>query len=132
MHAHGNFEVKMSPQPAEETVGDVSIGRMALDKRYHGDLDATGLGQMLATGTAVQGSAGYVAMERVTGTLGGRRGAFNLQHSGTMTRGAPNLSIGVVPDSGTDELEGLAGTLAITIADGKHFYDFEYTLPGAG
>jgi hypothetical protein len=71
-------------------------------------------------------------MERVTGTLGGRRGAFNLQHSGTMTRGAPSLSIGVVPDSGTDELEGLAGTLAITIADGKHFYDFEYTLPGAG
>jgi hypothetical protein len=132
MHAHGNFEVKMSPQPAEENVGDASIGRMALDKHYHGDLDATGLGQMLATGTAVQGSAGYVAMERVTGTLGGRRGAFNLQHSGTMTRGAPNLSIGVVPDSGTDELEGLAGTLAITIADGKHFYDFEYTLPGAG
>jgi hypothetical protein len=132
MHAHGSFEVKMSPQPAEESVGDASIGRMALDKRYHGDLDATGLGQMLATGTAVQGSAGYVAMERVTGTLDGRRGAFNLQHSGTMTRGAPGLSISVVPDSGTDELTGLAGTLAITITDGKHFYDFEYTLPDAG
>jgi hypothetical protein len=87
---------------------------------------------MLATGTAVQGSAGYVAMERVDGTLGGRRGAFNLQHSGTMTRGAPGLEINVVPDSGTGELTGLAGTLAITIANGKHFYDFEYSLPDAG
>jgi Protein of unknown function (DUF3224) len=112
-------------------VGDASIGRMALDKRYHGDLDATGRGQMLATGTAVQGSAGYVAMERVTGSLRGRRGAFNLQHNGTMTRGAPSLSISVVPDSGTEALTGLAGTLVITIADGKHSYDLEYTLPEA-
>jgi hypothetical protein len=105
---------------------------MALDKRYHGDLDATGLGQMLATRTPVEGSAGYVALERVSGTLGGRRGAFNLQHSGTMTRGAPTLSITVVPDSGSEELTGLAGTLKITIVDGKHSYDFEYTLPDAG
>jgi hypothetical protein len=132
MHASGSFEVKMTPQAADENVGDASIGRMALDKRYHGDLDATGLGQMLAAGTAVQGSAGYVAMERVSGTLGGRRGAFHLQHSGTMTRGAPELRISVVPDSATDELEGLTGTLAIRIADGKHFYDFEYSLPDAG
>ncbi|MEP6897218.1 MAG: DUF3224 domain-containing protein [Rhodanobacter sp.] len=131
MHASGTFEVKMAPQPAEEHVGDASIGRMGLDKRYNGDLDATGLGQMLATGTPVQGSAGYVAMERVSGTLGSRRGAFNLQHSGTMTRGEPSLSISVVPDSGTDELTGLAGTLTITITDGKHSYDFEYTLPAA-
>ncbi len=131
MHATGSFEVKMSPQPAEENVGDASIGRMALDKQYHGDLEATGLGQMLATRTAVDGSAGYVAMERVSGTLGGWRGAFNLQHSGTMTRGAPSLSISVVPDSGAEELEGLAGTLTITIADGKHFYDLEYTLSDA-
>ncbi|WP_158880395.1 DUF3224 domain-containing protein [Rhodanobacter sp. L36] len=132
MHAHGSFEVKMTAQHAEENVGDASIGHMALDKRYHGDLDAKGLGQMLATRTAVDGSAGYVAMERVSGTLGGRHGAFNLLHSGTMTRGAPSLSISVVPDSGTEELEGLAGTLTITIADGKHFYDLEYTLSDAG
>ncbi|HEY0199731.1 MAG TPA: DUF3224 domain-containing protein [Rhodanobacter sp.] len=132
MHASGSFEVKMSPQPAEESVGDASIGRMALDKRYHGELDATGLGQMLATRTPVDGSVGYIAMERVSGALGGRRGAFNLQHNGSMTRGAPQLSITVVPDSGTDELAGLAGTLSITIADGKHSYDFEYSLPDAG
>ncbi len=131
MHASGTFEVKMTPQPAQQDVGDASVGRMALDKRYRGDLDATGLGQMLATGTPVQGSAGYVAMERVSGTLGGRRGAFNLQHNGTMNRGTPSLSIIVVPDSGSDELTGLAGTLAITIADGQHFYELEYTLPDA-
>ena len=129
MHASGSFEVKMTPQPPDSGVGDASIGRMALDKQYHGDLEASGLGQMLATGTATPGSAGYVAMERVSGTLGGRRGAFNLQHHGLMTRGAPSLRIQVVPDSGSEELEGLAGTLNITITDGKHFYDFEYTLP---
>lgn len=129
MHASGSFEVKMIPQPAEEGVGDASIGRMALDKQYHGDLAAIGKGQMLAIHTAVEGSAGYVALERVSGTLHGRSGAFVLQHSGTMTRGAPQLIISVVPDSGSDELQGLAGTLAITITGGQHFYDFEYTLP---
>jgi hypothetical protein len=128
MHASGTFDVKMTAQPAEANVGDASIGRMALDKRYHGELDATGVGQMLATGTAVPGSAGYVAMERVRGTLGGRRGAFNLQHNGSMQRGAPSLSVSVIADSGTDELAGLAGTLEIVIKDGKHYYEFEYTL----
>ena len=132
MHASGTFEVKMIPQPAEEGVGDASIGRMALDKQYHGDLAATGKGQMLAIRTAVEGSAGYVALERVSGTLHGRSGTFALQHSGTMTRGAPQLTITVVPDSGSDELKGLAGTLAITITDGRHVYDFEYTLPEPG
>lgn len=132
MHASGPFEVKMIPQPPEASVGDPSIGRMALDKQYHGDLEATGLGQMLATGTATPGSAGYVAIERISGTLGGRRGAFNLLHTGLMTRGAPSLSIQVVPDSGTDELTGLAGTLTISMPEGRHFYDFEYTLPGVG
>lgn len=132
MHARGTFEVKMTPQPAQDGVGDPGIGRMALDKQFHGDLEATGKGQMLAAGTDVTGSAGYVALERVSGTLHGRRGTFALQHNGTMTRGAPQLSITVVPDSGTDELQGLAGKLAITIADGKHAYDFEYTLPDAG
>jgi Protein of unknown function (DUF3224) len=126
MHASGAFEVKMIPQPAEDGVGDASIGRMALDKQYHGDLVATGKGQMLATRTAVEGSAGYVALERVSGTLHGRSGAFALQHSGTMTRGAPQLIISVVPDS-----QGLAGTLTITITGAQHFYEFEYTLPAA-
>jgi hypothetical protein len=131
MHADGTFEVKMAPQPAQEGVGDASIGRMALDKQYSGDLEATGKGQMLANRTAVEGSAGYVALERVSGTLQGRHGEFVLQHNGTMTRGAPQLSVTVVPDSGTGELLGLAGTLTITQADGKHFYAFEYTLPDA-
>jgi len=131
MHANGTFEVKMAPQPAQEGVGDASIGRMALDKQYNGDLEATGKGQMLAIRTGVEGSAGYVALERVSGTLLGRRGEFVLQHNGTMTRGAPQLSVTVVPDSGNGELLGLAGTLTITQADGKHFYDLEYTLPDA-
>lgn len=128
-HARGTFEVKMSAQPAQNDVGDPGIGRMALDKQFRGDLEAPGKGQMLAAGTDVPGSAGYVALERVSGTLHDRRGTFALQHSGTMTRGAPQLSITVVPDSGTGELLALAGQLAIIIADGKHAYDFEYTLP---
>jgi Protein of unknown function (DUF3224). len=128
-HARGTFEVKMTPQQAQDGVGDPGIGRMALDKQFHGDLEATGKGQMLAAGTDVPGSAGYVALERVSGTLHGRSGTFALQHSGTMTRGTPQLSITVVPDSGSGELLGLTGTLAITITDGQHFYDFEYTLP---
>lgn len=131
MHAHGSFEVKMAPQPAQDGVGDPGIGRMALDKQFHGELEATGKGQMLAAGTDVPGSAGYVALERVSGTLHGRGGTFALQHSGTMTRGVPQLSITVVPDSGTGELLGLTGKLAITIADGQHAYDFEYSLPAA-
>ena len=131
MRASGTFDVKMIPQPAEPQGGDASIGRMALDKPYHGDLAATGKGQMLAVRTSVDGSAGYVAMEQVSGSLHGRSGAFALQHSGTMTRGAPTLSISVVPDSGSGELLGLAGTLTIILADGKHACAFEYTLPDA-
>ena len=101
---------------------------MSLDKQFHGDLDATSKGEMLAAGTEVKGSAGYVAMERVTGKLHGRSGTFVLQHSGTMNRGSPQLSVTVVPDSGTDQLEGLVGKMAIKIEGGKHFYDFEYAL----
>ena len=123
--ASGTFDVTLSPQAAS----DDSLSRMTLDKRFHGELDATSKGQMLAAGTAVKGSAGYVALERVTGTLGGRTGTFMLQHSGTMTRGAPQLTISVVPDSGTDQLVGLAGTMTIIIANGQHSYQFEYTLP---
>jgi hypothetical protein len=125
-HARGTFEVKMTPQAAED--GDAGLGRMSSDKQFHGDLEGTSKGQMLSAAGSVKGSAGYVAMERVTGTLNGRTGSFVLQHSGTMTRGTPQLSVTVVPDSGTGQLEGLAGTLTIKIADGKHSYDFEYTL----
>jgi hypothetical protein len=101
---------------------------MSIDKRFHGDLEATSKGEMLMAGTAVEGSAGYVAIEIVSGTLQGRSGTFVLQHSGTMTRGAPQLTITVVPDSGTGQLLGLAGRMTIIIAGGKHSYDFEYTL----
>jgi hypothetical protein len=129
IRANGTFEVKLTPQPADTDVP--TIGRMSIDKQFHGDLDATSKGQMLAAVTGVKGSAGYVAIEQVTGSLHGRGGAFVLQHSGTMTRGAPQQIVGVVPDSGTGELAGLTGTMTIIIADGKHSYDFEYTLAGA-
>ena len=130
MHANGPFDVKLTPQPAEPDI-DGDLGRMALDKTFHGDLEATSKGTMLSAMTGVKGSAGYVALERVTGTLHGRRGSFVLQHSGTMDRGAPTLTISVVPDSGTDELVGLSGTMAIVIAQGKHNYGFDYELPGS-
>jgi len=129
-HATGTFEVKISPQPAQDGVGDPSVGRMAIDKQFRGDLEGTSKGQMLAVGTAVDGSAGYVAMERVSGTLHGRSGSFALQHSGTMTRGTPQLSVTIVPDSGSDALSGIAGKLVITMANGVHSYDLEYSLPG--
>jgi hypothetical protein len=104
---------------------------MSIDKQFRGDLDATSKGQMLTGMGGVKGSAGYVAIERVSGTLDGRRGTFVLQHSGTMTRGAPQLSVTVVPDSGTDELAGIAGRMTIDVANGQHAYTFEYTLASA-
>jgi len=128
-HASGTFEVKLTPQPTSDSLPGSPVSRLTIDKQFHGDLEATSKGEMLAAGTSVKGSAGYVAIERVSGTLRGRRGSFVLQHSGTMTRGAPQLVITVVPDSGTEELAGLAGAMMITIADGKHSYQFEYTLP---
>lgn len=128
VHVSGPFEVKLTPQ---EDKTDPGISRMVIAKQFHGDLEATSAGTMLAAGTAVKGSAGYVAIEVVTGTLKGHHGTFVLQHSGTMTRGAPQLSITVVPDSGTDGLVGLTGKMTIDIAEGKHSYDFEYTLPEA-
>ncbi len=127
-HASGTFEVKLISQTAESKVGDPSVGRFSIDKLFSGDFEGTSKGQMLAVSTEVEGSAGYVAMERVTGTLDGHHGSFALQHSGTMTRGAPQLSVTVVPDSGTGELVGLAGKMTINIVDGKHLYEFEYTL----
>jgi uncharacterized protein DUF3224 len=130
-HASGPFEVKVTPLSAEPNIGDPTVGRMSLDKQFHGDLEATSKGQMLTAMTDVKGSAGYVAIERVSGTLHGRSGTFALQHNGTMTRGVPQLTVKVVPDSGTGQLTGLTGAMAINIAEGKHSYDFEYTLPDA-
>ena len=130
MHAKGPFEVKVSPQAADDLPQGV-ISRMSIDKTFHGDLEGTSRGEMLASGSGAKGSSGgYVAMEQVTGTLNGRKGTFVLQHTATMTRGVPQISIIVVPDSGTGELAGLSGKLEIIIANGKHSYDFEYSLPG--
>jgi hypothetical protein len=128
-HASGTFEVKLTPQSPEAKTDEATVGRFSLDKKFQGDLDGTSKGEMLAVSTAVQGSAGYVALEQVSGSLNGRTGTFALQHSGTMNRGAPELRITVVPDSGTGQLVGLSGKLEIKIADGKHFYEFDYTLP---
>ncbi len=129
MRATGTFEVKVTPQQADGEDSEPTLGRMSLDKRFSGDLEATSKGQMLTAGTAVEGSAAYVAVERVNGKLGDRSGSFALQHSGTMNRGTPQLSIRVVPDSGTDQLEGIAGEMTINIVDGKHLYELDYTLP---
>lgn len=125
--ASGTFDVKLTPQ-TNEPAEDANLGRMLIDKQFHGDLAATSKGQMLSAMTAVKGSAGYVAIEKVSGALHGRTGSFVLQHSGTMTRGTPGLSITVVPDSGTNQLAGLTGKMTINIVEGKHFYEFEYTL----
>jgi len=130
--ASGSFEVTLTPQAQDEPSGNSTLGRMSIDKKFHGDLEAVSKGQMLAAGTAVKDSAGYVAMERVTGLLAGRSGSFVLQHSGTMNRGVQQLSLSVVPDSGTDQLAGLSGTMTITIVGEKHFYDFDYILAGNG
>jgi hypothetical protein len=129
--ARGDFDVKLTPQGTDDKSEDATVGRMSISKQLHGDLEGTGKGQMLTASTDVKGSAIYIAIERITGALHGRSGSFLLQHSGLMTRGAPHLTISVVPDSGTGQLTGLAGQMAITIADGKHSYDFEYTLAPA-
>lgn len=126
--AAGPFEVSLEPlTPYDQTQG-ARIARMSLDKTYRGDLEATSIGEMLSAGSAVPGSAAYVAIERVTGTLAGRSGSFALYHTATMTRGAPDLRIAVVPDSGTGDLTGIAGTMRIDIAGGMHSYQFEYQL----
>ena len=127
-NAKGTFDVKMNPQMDDDS-GDSTVVRMTLEKQFHGDLEGVSKGQMLAVSTDVPGSAGYVAMERVNGTLNGRKGTFALQHNGVMTRGTPQLNIIVVPDSGTGKLAELAGKMTINIEDGKHFYELEYILP---
>jgi hypothetical protein len=129
-HARGTFDVKVMPQAADNPAGG-PFSRLFLDKQFHGDLDGTSKGQMLGAGTAVEGSAAYVALELVSGTLSGRRGSFILQHTGTMKKGAPTMTVTVVPDSGTDQLTGLEGRMTIIIEGGKHSYDFDYTLGAA-
>jgi len=128
--AAGPFDVKVVPQkPDTQIARAANLGRLTIDKRFHGDLEGISKGEMLATQTEVPGSAGYVAMERVTGTLKGRQGSFVLLHSATMTRGAPVSSITVVPDSGTGELKGISGRMTISVAsDGGHSYEFDYVI----
>jgi hypothetical protein len=128
-HATGPFEVKITPMDPAFKTEDNSLGRMSIDKQFHGDLEATSKGEMLTASTTVKGSAGYVAIERVSGTLHGRSGTFILQHNATMTRGTPQLNIIVIPDSGTGQLQSLTGSMNIIITDGKHSYDFIYSLP---
>ena len=129
MTARGTFDVKVTPQPQDDSAGG-PFSRLFLDKQFHGELNATSKGQMLGAGTAVEGSGAYVAFEMVTGTLNGKQGSFILQHKGTMQKGAYAMSVTVVPDSGTDELAGIAGEMKIIIEGGKHSYEFEYTLEG--
>jgi hypothetical protein len=130
MQAAGTFEVKVLPLPADDDVETGGFGRLSIDKKFSGALTGTSKGQMVAAMTAVEGSAGYVALERVRGTLNGRSGSFILQHNGTMSRGKQELRITVVPDSGTEELTGLVGTMKIVIEGGRHSYELEYTIGG--
>lgn len=124
----GTFDVQLTPQTLFDTSADALLGRLSIDKRFHGELDATSKGEMLSAGTGVKGSAGYVAIEKVSGSLQGRTGTFVLMHVGIMNRGTPSLSVSVVPDSGTEELSGLSGMMNIIIEAGKHSYTFDYTL----
>ena len=129
IQARGSFDVRLTPFPLADSLAGPALGRMSIAKQFQGDLEGSSKGEMLTAGTSISGSAGYVAIERVTGRLHGKSGSFVLQHTGTMTRGTPQLVITVVPDSGTGELVGLAGRMQIIIAGGKHSYELEYTLP---
>jgi hypothetical protein len=131
MTATGLFDVKLDLQGAQDNAAGISLGRMSIDKQFRGDLEATSKGEMLTAASDSNGSAAYVAIERVTGTLRGLSGTFVLMHNGTMTRDAQHLSVTVAPGSATGQLVGLAGKMVITIVEKKHLYDFEYTLPEA-
>ena len=131
LQAAGPFDVKITPLDPAFKFDENPYTRFSIDKQFHGDLEAVSKGEMLSAVTDVKGSAGYVAIERVTGTLAGRNGSFVLQHNATMTRGVPQLAIVVIPDSGTDQLTGLSGSMGIQIEGGQHFYEFDYTLPEA-
>jgi hypothetical protein len=126
----GAFSIQLKPQVASIGLENASIGRQIFDKQFRGDLEAMSQGEMLSCMGHVQGSAGYVAIERVTGTLQGKQGSFALMHMGTMTRGEKGLKIHVIPDSGTEELQGLQGNMDIQILDGQHFYNFEFRFEG--
>jgi hypothetical protein len=128
-HAEGSFDVKTTPLAADDATSGTGIGRFALDKQYQGDLDATAQGVMLGVGNPAAGTAGYVAMERVTGTLRGRSGSFAIQHFGTMDGGKFDLKLLVVPGSGAGQLAGISGTATFTNDGGKHAYAMDYTLP---
>ena len=128
MKVTGTFDITMTAEPPYDVVDDVTLGRVSFAKQFAGPLEATAQVQMIGVRTPVDGSAGYVAVERVTGTLDGKRGTFVLQHTGTMNRGASSLSVSVVPDSGTGDLRGLAGRMEIQIVGGKHFYEFDFEL----
>ena len=127
--ATGSFTVSIKPQHKPQVAPGVSLGRMSLDKQFVGDLVASGKGEMLTAMTETAGSAGYVAIERVSGVLQGLRGSFVLQHSGTMVHGVQRLSMTVVPDSGADALAGIDGSFTVNIVDSKHYYEFDYSLP---
>jgi len=127
-HARGTFDVKATRHPPYDTADGVVLGRTSFEKQFHGDLDASSTVEMLSAGTPISGSAGYVAMERVRGKLHGRVGSFVLQHNGTMNRGRPELTVTVVPDSGTAELQRIAGKMTIDIVEGQHRYTFDYTI----
>ncbi len=127
-HARGKFDVQMHALPLEDIARESMLGRMSLDKQYHGELDATAQGQTLTIGNPATGSAVYVAVERATGTLGGKRGSFAMHHTGIMSRGMQQLTITVAADSGTGELKGISGTLVIDVKDGEHLYDLDYSL----
>jgi hypothetical protein len=126
--ASGTFEVDLTPVAAPDE-GPVFFGRMRIDKQFSGDLSGASEGLMLAVRTGIDGSAGYVAMEKVTGSLAGRTGTFVLQHDGLMHRGSPDLRVRIIPDSGTGDLSGISGSMSIEIEDGRHFYELEYDLP---
>lgn len=128
-HASGSFDITMIPASPPDYAGRTAIGRMQLDKQYSGDLEATGKGQMLTAVTDTQGSAAYVAIERISGTLKGKKGSFVIQHAGTMSSGAQHLTVTVVADSGTEELVGITGTLALKMVERKHVYELDYMLP---
>lgn len=126
--AKGTFAVTLAPLPTHHDHGGEPLGRMSINKTYAGDLEGSGAGEMLTAMTPVKGSAGYVAIERVSGTLQGRRGSFVIQHDGLMTRGSQQLAITIVPDSGTGELAGISGSMRIVIEGGQHSYELAYEL----
>ena len=129
MRATGMFEVKLAPMAMENVDADAMLGRMSIDKLFHGPLEAVSRGQMLSAGNPASGSAAYVAVERVVGTLDGKAGSFALYHTGVMNRGASSLTILVVPDSGTGDLAGISGTVAIEVREKKHYYTMDYDIP---